>query len=270
VAATAVVTGAVSGIGRATALALAARGLTVISADIAPEQVTGVPYEVDVADAAAMERFADWVRAEHGVPAVVVNNAGIGVGGPFLSHTVADWRRIIDVNLMGVVHGCLFFGAQMAERRRGHIVNLASAAAYTPSRSLPAYCSTKAAVLMLSECLRAELADRGVGVSAICPGFIATGIYRASRILGMEPDEAVRFGERAERLAGRWAPGPEVVAEAVIRAIERNRPVVPVTAGAHAAYALSRIAPAAMRRLARIGDPDPLRRVERLLTRRTR
>jgi NAD(P)-dependent dehydrogenase (short-subunit alcohol dehydrogenase family) len=271
VAATAVVTGAASGIGRATALALAARGLTVICADLAPEGVTGIPYEVDVADAAAMERFAAWVRAEHGVPAVVVNNAGIGIGGPFLSHTVEDWRRIIDVNLMGVVHGCLYFGAQLAERRRGHIVNLASAAAYTPSRSLPAYCSTKAAVLMLSECLRAELAGRGVGVSVICPGFIATGIYRASRFLGVEPGEAARLGERAERIAGQWAPGPEVVARAVIRAIERDRPLVPVTYGAHAAYALSRIAPAAMRRLARVGDGDPLRaveRVERLLPRR--
>ncbi|MCW2946749.1 MAG: putative oxidoreductase ephD [Actinoallomurus sp.] len=263
---TAVVTGAASGIGRATALALGARGLTVICADLDEKGAAeaGVPYGVDVADAAAMERFAAWVRDEHGAPAIVVNNAGVGIGGAFFDHTVADWRRTIDVNLMGVVHGCLFFGPQLAARGRGHIVNVASAAAFTPSRALPAYCTTKAGVVMLSDCLRAELAGTGVGVSAICPGFIATGIYRAARHVGVDAAEETRRRELTERVAGRLAPGPDAVARAVIRAIERNRPLVPVTAGARAAYALSRISPRAMRRLARAGDEDAFRHVERL------
>jgi NAD(P)-dependent dehydrogenase (short-subunit alcohol dehydrogenase family) len=266
VALAAVVTGAASGIGRATALALGARGLTVICADLdeGGAAEVGIPYGVDVGDARAMERFAAWVHEEHGVPAVVVNNAGIGIGGSFFDHTVEDWRRTIDVNLMGVVHGCLFFGPRMAGRGRGHIVNVASAAAFTPSRALPAYCTTKAGVLMLSDCLRAELAGTGVGVSAICPGFIATGIYRVARFTGLDPAEENRRRELTERIASRWAPGPEAVAKAVIRAIERNRPLVPVTAGARGAYALSRISPAIMRRLARAGDDDAFRRLERL------
>ncbi|MGI5232382.1 SDR family NAD(P)-dependent oxidoreductase [Actinoallomurus sp. CA-142502] len=261
----AVVTGAASGIGRATALALGARGLTVICADVDEERAgeVGVPYRVDVSDAPAMERFAEWVRAEHGAPAVLVNNAGIGIGGSFFDHTVADWRRIVDVNLMGVVHGCLFFGPQLLERGRGHIVNVASAAAYTPTRTLPAYGATKAGVLMLTESLRAELSGTGVGVSAVCPGFIATGIYRASRYAGVDPAEGTRRGELAERLAGRWAPGPETVARAIVRAIEHDRPLVPVTAGAWGAYALARLSPAAMRRLARLGGDDPFLLVER-------
>ncbi|GLY89501.1 SDR family NAD(P)-dependent oxidoreductase [Actinoallomurus iriomotensis] len=261
----AVVTGAASGIGRATALALGARGLTVICADVDEERAgeVGVPYRVDVSDAPAMERFAEWVRAEHGAPAVLVNNAGIGIGGSFFDHTVADWRRIVDVNLMGVVHGCLFFGPQLLERGRGHIVNVASAAAYTPTRTLPAYGATKAGVLMLTESLRAELAGTGVGVSAVCPGFVATGIYRAARYAGVDPVEGTRRGELAERLAGRWAPGPETVARAIVRAIEHDRPLVPVTAGAWGAYALSRLSPAAMRRLARLGGDDPFLLVER-------
>jgi NAD(P)-dependent dehydrogenase (short-subunit alcohol dehydrogenase family) len=265
----AVVTGAASGIGRATALALGARGLTVICADVDEERAAqvGVPYRVDVSDAAAMERFAAWVREEHGAPAVLVNNAGIGIGGSFFDHTVADWRRIVDVNLMGVVHGCLFFGPQLLERGRGHIVNVASAAAYTPARTLPAYGATKAGVLMLSESLRAELSGTGVGVSAVCPGFIATGIYRAARYAGVDPAEGTRRGELAERLAGRWAPGPEAVARAIVRAIERDRPLVPVTAGAWGAYALSRLSPAALRRLARLGGDDPFRLVERFVRR---
>ncbi|HZE31885.1 MAG TPA: SDR family NAD(P)-dependent oxidoreductase [Actinoallomurus sp.] len=261
----AIVTGAASGIGRATALALGARGLTVICADLDAERAgeAGIPYGVDVGDAAAMERFAAWVGEEHGAPAILVNNAGIGIGGSFFDHSVADWRRIIDVNLMGVVHGCLFFGPQMAARGRGHIVNVASAAAYTPSRMLPAYGATKAGVLMLSESLRAELSGTGVGVSAVCPGFVATGIYRAARYAGVDTAEGARRGELAERLAGRWAPGPEAAAKAIIRAIERDRPLVPVTAGAWGAYALSRLSPAAMRRLARLGGEDPFRLAER-------
>src|SRR5215471_16640263 len=112
--------------------------MTVICADLdeAGAGEVGIPYRVDVADPAAMERFADWVRSEHGAPAVLVNNAGVGIGGSFFDHTVEDWRRIVDVNLMGVVHGCLFFGPQLVERGRGHIVNVASAAAYTPSKML--------------------------------------------------------------------------------------------------------------------------------------
>jgi NAD(P)-dependent dehydrogenase (short-subunit alcohol dehydrogenase family) len=262
----AVVTGAASGIGRATAQALSARGLTVICADLDAERAgeVGVPYEVDVGSPEEMERFAEWVRSSYGPPAVLVNNAGIAVGGSFFDHTVADWRRIVDVNLMGVVHGCLFFGPQLVSRGRGHIVNVASAAAYTPTRTLPAYGATKAAVLMLSESLRAELSGTGVGVSAVCPGFIATGIYEAARYAGVPPEEGTRRGELAARLASRWAPGPETAARAIIRAIERDRPVAPVTAGAWTAYALSRVSPATLRRLARLGGDDPFRMVERL------
>ncbi|MCW2860381.1 MAG: putative oxidoreductase ephD [Actinoallomurus sp.] len=261
----AVVTGAASGIGRATAMALGERGLTVICADVDEERAAeaGIPYGVDVGDPAAMQRFATWVREEHGPPAVLVNNAGIGIGGSFFDHDLADWRRTIDVNLMGVVHGCLFFGPQMIERGRGHIVNVASAAAYTPSMLLPAYGATKAGVLMLSESLRAELSGTGVGVSAVCPGFIATGIYRAARYAGTDAAEATRRGELAERIARRWAPGPEAAANAIIRAIERDRPLVPVTAGAWGAYALSRISPAVMRKLARAGGADPYALAER-------
>src|SRR5206468_10843353 len=140
------------GIGRATALAFAKRGAEVIVADINEPSAlrtaelagliggTGHAFEVDVSDASAMERFAKAVEHEHGVPDVVVNNAGIGVAGPFLATTVDDWQRVIDVNLWGVIHGARLFGRMMADRGEGgQIVNVASAAAYTPSRPLPAY-----------------------------------------------------------------------------------------------------------------------------------
>ena len=134
-----------------------------------------------------MERFANWVRTV-GVPDVVVNNAGIAVVGPLLAHTEEDWQRIIGVNLLGVARGCL--ALRGADGRAGvgrHLVNIASAAAFAPSASLPAYATTKAAVRMLSECLRAELAAAGIGVTAICPGFTSTPIARSAGYVGVTP-----------------------------------------------------------------------------------
>jgi NAD(P)-dependent dehydrogenase (short-subunit alcohol dehydrogenase family) len=259
-----VVTGAGSGIGRATALGFAANGATVVAADLDLAAATSVAgliaghggaahaRQVDVAAAADMERFAHWVRAEAGVPDVVVNNAGIAVVGPLLAHTEEDWQRLIGVNLLGVARGCRLFGAQMAKRGTGgHLVNIASAAAYAPSALLPGYATTKAGVRMLSECLRAELAGAGIGVTAICPGFTSTRIARSARYVGGPPgveDQAREWSIRA--LRRRHFP-PEKVALAVMRAVLRDRPVVPVNAEARVLYALSRLAPGALRTLAR-------------------
>ncbi|REE98675.1 SDR family NAD(P)-dependent oxidoreductase [Thermomonospora umbrina] len=272
----AVVTGAGSGFGRATALALSERGATVIAADVdgdAAERTAALAgalgagataYEVDVSDGAAMEKFAVDVRAGHRVPDIVVNNAGIAVMGSFLDTGVDDWERILGVNLWGVIHGSRLFGAQMLERSRalpakperpnkgGHIVNIASAAAYSPSRLLPAYCTTKAAVLMLSECLRGELAGARIGVTAVCPGFSETGILRNATLVGMEGRRGERFRELGRHgLRLRRYP-PEKVAERIVDAIVKNKAVVPVNAEAHLTRGLSRLSPGAMRLLARV------------------
>ena len=268
-----VVTGAGNGIGRATALAFAANGARLVAADINLAAATSVcelirgrggeahAHQVDVADAAGMERFAGWVRAELGVPNVVVNNAGIAIIGPFLAHTEEDWQRIVGVNLLGVVRGCRLFGAQMAERGQGgHLVNIASAAAYAPEASLPAYSATKAAVLMLSECLRAELAQAGIGVTAICPGFTSTSIARSARLVGVPEAEEERVRERLAKALRRRRFPPHKVARAVLLAVLRDRPVVPVNAEAKITYALSLAAPRTLRALARQGARrSPLR-----------
>ena len=261
-----VVTGAGSGIGRATALGFAANGARLVAADIDSGAATSVcelirgrggqahARQVDVADAAAMDRFAGWVRAELGVPDVVVNNAGIAIIGTFLDHTEEDWQRIIGVNLLGVVRGCRLFGAQMAERGEGgHLVNIASAAAYAPTAFLPAYATTKAAVRMLSECLRAELAGAGIGVTAICPGFTNTPIARSARLVGVPADHQERVQEAMAQALRRRRFPPQKVARAVLLAVLRDRAVVPVNAEAKIAYALSLAAPQALRALARQG-----------------
>jgi NAD(P)-dependent dehydrogenase (short-subunit alcohol dehydrogenase family)/pimeloyl-ACP methyl ester carboxylesterase len=263
-----VVTGAGSGIGRATALAFAGAGAEVIAADINLDSVKATASEsdrihalqVDVGDAAAMEAFAAVVEREHGVPQIVVNNAGIGIGGPFLDTTLADWERLVDINLWGVIHGCRLFARQMVDAGvEGQILNTASMAAYSPSRLLPAYSTTKAAVLMLSECLRAELAGSGIGVTAICPGVIDTNITRTTHIVGVPEEEERRRQEQAARAYGRRGYTPDRVAAAILRAVRRNPAVLPVAPEAHVARAISRISPAVLRGLGRLDMDQVLR-----------
>ncbi|MCZ7432579.1 SDR family oxidoreductase [Streptomyces sp. WMMC1477] len=263
------VTGAASGIGRAVALSFAEAGARVIAVDRDAEgaartaetaRLVGAqeawPEEVDVADEHAMEKLATRVAAEHGIVDVLVNNAGVGVTGPLLDTTTEDWRRLLDVNLWGVIHGCRLFGRQMAERGQGgHIVNTASAAAFLPSTALPAYSTSKAAVLMLTESLRAELAGRGIGVTAICPGVVNTNITATSRFVGVGEEEQRRRREKAARLYARRDYAPEKVADTVLKAVVRNRAVVPVTPEARVVRALSRLSPRLLRAAARLNLP---------------
>ncbi|WP_326786811.1 SDR family oxidoreductase [Streptomyces sp. NBC_00151] len=263
------VTGAGSGIGRATAFAFAEAGARVVAVDRDAEaaartaemsRLIGSPAAwaetVDVSDEQAMEKLADKVAAEYGVVDVLVNNAGIGLSGSFFDTTAEDWRKVLDVNLWGVIHGCRLFGKQMAERGQGgHIVNTASAAAYQPSKALPAYSTSKAAVLMLSECLRAELAGQDIGVSAVCPGFVNTNITATARFAGVDAAEEKRRQKKSARLYGLRNYPPEKVADAILRAVVRNEAVVPVTPEARGAHLLHRFAPRALRAIARMEPP---------------
>ncbi|MFD6298099.1 SDR family oxidoreductase [Streptomyces sp. NPDC060235] len=263
------VTGAGSGIGRATAFAFAEAGARVVAVDRDAEsaartaemsRLIGSPAAwaetVDVSDEQAMEKLAEKVATEYGVVDVLVNNAGVGLSGSFFDTTPEEWKKLLDVNLWGVIHGCRLFGKQMADRGQGgHIVNTASAAAFQPSKALPAYSTSKAAVLMLSECLRAELAGQGIGVSAICPGLVNTNITATTRFAGVDATEEKRRQKRSTRLYGLRNYPPEKVADAILRAVVRNEAVVPVTPEARGAHLLHRFAPRALRAIARLEPP---------------
>lgn len=255
-----VITGGGSGIGRATAVAFAKAGARVVVSDVdfaaakkTADMVDGHAYEVDVRSEEAVRNWAQQVAAEHGVPDVVVNNAGIGHSGSFLSTSTEQWRRVLDVNLWGVVHGCRAFGELMVERGEGgHIVNLSSAAAYLPSKILSAYATSKAAVFMLSDCLRAELVPHAIGVSTICPGLVNTNITATTTFSGVSAEEQSRKQARASRIYARRGFGPEGVAAEIVRAVRHNRPVVPVTVEAKAARLVSRAAPGLLRAFAKL------------------
>jgi 2-hydroxycyclohexanecarboxyl-CoA dehydrogenase len=254
------VTGAGSGIGRATALAFAERGARVLAVDVdeasaektaaecaSRSQRGGSGLRCDVADWDAVETLAAEVTADHGPLDVLVNNAGVGMTGRMADLSVEDWRWIRSINLDGVVHGCRAFGPAMVDRGAGHVVNVSSALAYLPRGTEPAYVTTKAAVLALSQCLRADWGAGGVGVTAVCPGVINTPIVQRTRYLGEQSAEQVRA--RAERLFGH-GHRPEVVAQAIVRSVERNRAVVPVGWEARLAWRVSRLLPIAVQQLA--------------------
>ena len=248
----ALVTGAGSGIGRATALALAARGGRLLCVDIdevaakaTAEACTAMgtaalAFGVDVADRAGVMDLAATVTADLGVLDILVNNAGVGVSGPFLDTPLADWDWIVGINLMGVVTFCSAFGGPMVQRGRGHVVNVSSGLAYTHRSTETAYGATKAGVLALSRSLRADWRNAGVGVSAICPGVINTPIVAHTRMRGSQADPATTA--KAQRLFARGHP-PERVAMAILSAIARNRAVVPVGAEAWATWLGHRLLP---------------------------
>lgn len=259
-----VITGAGGGIGRETALAFAEQGAEVVAVDVNEDAVVrtaelarllgpgATSHVLDVADGDAVERFAEQLQAELGVPDVMVNNAGIGMAGPFTETTVADWQRVIDVNLWGVIHGCRAFAGQMAARGEGgRIVNVASAAAYLTSRSLSAYATTKSAVLTLSASLRAELADSGIGVTAVCPGIVHTGITSTTRFVGLDDAAQRQRRQAATRLYHRRNFTPDKAARAILKAVENDTAIAPITVEAKAGLALSRLTPGLLRAAAR-------------------
>jgi 2-hydroxycyclohexanecarboxyl-CoA dehydrogenase len=223
-----VVTGGCSGIGAATAKRFADAGDEVIRVDIdaAADRVC------DVSDADAVRALAH----ELGDVDVLVNNAGVGIAGPFLEATLEDWQWLRSINLDGVVHGCHAFGPGMLARGSGQIVNVASAAAYLPQRHMAAYCATKAAVVSFSQCLRADWRTSGVGVSVVCPGVINTPIAANSRYFG-------RVNQRRAIAALRRGHSPDLVARAIVDCVKRNRDVVPVGFESTLAYKLLRGAP---------------------------
>jgi NAD(P)-dependent dehydrogenase (short-subunit alcohol dehydrogenase family)/pimeloyl-ACP methyl ester carboxylesterase len=260
------VTGAGSGIGRETALAFVREGAEVVISDIDEATVKDTAaqiaarggiahaYTLDVADADAVERFAEEVSATHGVPDIVVNNAGVGQAGLFLDTPREEFDRVLDINFGGVVNCCRSFGRRLVDRGTGgHIVNVASMAAYSPQQSMNAYSTSKAAVFMFGDCLRAELDQAGVGLTTVCPGVIDTNIVHTTHFdvpAGKQAKVEARRAQIEKAFAARRY-GPEKVAKAIVSAVKKNKPIRPVTPEAYLVYGVAHLLPQAMRSSAR-------------------
>lgn len=236
---TAFITGGASGIGLAMAKSFGARGANVMLADIEEgplkeaiellsktnTQVDGVL--LDVSDRDAMRDAAKKTVERFGKVHIVCNNAGIGAGGPMEEVTPSDWEWSIDVNLKGVVWGIEAFVPLIKEHGEGgHVVNTASMAGIVPIPGFGPYTATKYAVVGMSEDLSMELEPFGIGVSVLCPGFVATQIGNSRRTRSEKYGEEGEPDQDAIAQAGdAVAAGipAEAVGERVVECILENR-----------------------------------------------
>ena len=192
----AVVTGAGSGIGRSFAVELARRGGTVVCADIhletAQETVdliqsltssNAYAVQCDVGLKEDVKALAEQAEQLLGHPVtLLINNAGVGLGGKFDEVSLEDWQWCMHVNLWGVIHGCHYFVPQFKQQGFGAIINVASAAGFTAAPEMTAYNVTKASVLALSETLSAELRSANIRVNVLCPTLVPTNIMKNGRL----------------------------------------------------------------------------------------
>ena len=246
----AVVTGAASGIGAALCRELGRRGVEVVAADrdaIGAEAVAAeiraaggraAAAAVDVSAAAEVESLADAAWARAGAIDLWINNAGIAVGGATQDLELDDWRRVLDVNLAGVIHGVHAVYPRMARAGRGHIVNVASVGGLAPYPFALPYTTSKHAVVGLSLALRAEARGLGVRVSVACPGGVATPIWERSDIRGVLERARARM---LARMPARMTP--DRCAAVILRGVARDRAIIPVTMEAHLAWRLMRLSP---------------------------
>jgi NADP-dependent 3-hydroxy acid dehydrogenase YdfG len=230
------ITGAGSGIGAALSRAIAARGASVVVVDRDRDTVAETaraiegsggraePAVADVRNADEVARVVEGAWKTYGRLDYLFNNAGIGVGGEVLNNSVDDWRYIVEVNLMGVVHGVQAAYPKMAEQGFGHIVNTASMAGLMPTPMTTSYGATKAAVVALSRALRIEAAEYGVRVSVICPGAIRTPILSGGRHgrmkMEMPADKILQNWERVRPM------DPAKFVEKVLDQVAANREII--------------------------------------------
>ena len=227
----AVITGAGSGIGRATALELAGRGCVLALVDIDAEGVAGTRQAVvdlgakatahiaDVSDASRMAELASEIATHHGACHILINNAGVLSVGKFADDQLDDIRWIVGINVFGVIHGCHYFLPLLQEADEAHIVNVSSMAAFVGIPQNAAYSLTKGAVRSFTEALRAELAGTHIGVSLLFPGAVGTNIMDRAR--GTQAARLAEFGR--SWVAPYLRRPPEAAARQIVRAIESNR-----------------------------------------------
>jgi short-subunit dehydrogenase len=254
----AVVTGAASGIGRAVALELAARGCALALVDVNESGLAQVADRVralgrkvsvhvaDVADRARMERLPAEVLAEHGHVHVLVNNAGVAVSGALVDQSLDDFAWIVGINLWGVVYGCKLFLPHLLAEEEAHIVNVSSLFGLVGVPTQISYNATKYAVRGISEALISELSGTNVGVTCVHPGGIRTNIVRAARTSTAKDAEEVEF--TAAQFEKR-AMLPEKAARKIVRAIERNQARLRIGVETYLGDWLKRVAPVSTQRV---------------------
>lgn len=226
-----VITGAGGGLGGALAQALAEKGCHLALADISQEALaktkaklsgnagTVTEHVVDVTDREAMATFRDNVLAAHGTVNLLINNAGITLQKNFSTHSLADWDRMVGINLWGVIYGCHYFDAALTAADDAHVVNLSSMSAFLGLPGQSSYCATKAGVQLLTDSLNAEWSLKNIGATSVHPGAIRTNMIMAT----LEESDDVEQAKKNFELAHKTGVDAEFAAAKIIKAVERNK-----------------------------------------------
>ena len=234
--AVAIVTGGGMGLGEALCEELGRRGSTVVVADIdgdAARQVVGhleqsgaseLAVRVDVANEAEVAQLIESTVAEYGRVDYMISNAGIAIGGDSRDLSMDQWRRVLDVDLLGVVYGTVHAYRVMARQGHGHIVNISSLSGLIPQPGNAAYCTSKHGIVGLSLSLRAEGVDLGVKVSAACPGDMKTKIYDNMVVVNMPREQVATLSRRTHYLMPQKSA--QAAARAILHGVSRNRPLI--------------------------------------------
>ncbi len=250
------VTGAASGIGRATALALARRGARLFLTDIQEaglqETARRVPplggrvlssRALDVACYEAVKAFADEIHRDFGPVDILMNVAGVALWSLIENMRHEHWVRVIDVNLRGPIHTIECFVPEMIRARRGHLVNVSSISGLVGAPWHAAYAASKWGCVGLSEVLRYDLMQHRIGVTVVCPGAVDTPLQETVQLLGIDPEsEALR---KLKKKFARRAIPPERVARQILEAVERERFLVITSLDVRLGYLLKHYLPPA-------------------------
>jgi NAD(P)-dependent dehydrogenase (short-subunit alcohol dehydrogenase family) len=243
----AIVTGGASGIGRALCEELGRRGTAaIIVADINAEGAQEVAaangraqaMHVDVSCEGDVQELVDKTISQYGRLDLMFNNAGVAICGEVRDLTLGHWRRLLDVNLWGVIYGTTAAYQVMIDQGFGHIVNVASLDGLAPMPLAAPYTAAKYAVVGLSTALRIEGAELGVKVSVACPGTVQTNILDTAAFVGIKREEAI-----AEMQSGFKMADPADCARAILRGVERNRAIIVDTRLNRLFWKLYRISP---------------------------
>ncbi|MFZ5699574.1 MAG: SDR family NAD(P)-dependent oxidoreductase [Pseudomonadota bacterium] len=248
--AAAVVTGAGSGIGRSFAYEIAKRGGAVLCVDIRKERAEetaetlrglnthAVAYECDVGNAGQMAALSEQSEELLGRPVtLIVNNAGVGLGGQIGEVSLEDWHWCMNVNLWGVIHGCHFFAPKLKALGYGGIINVASAAGFAAAPEMSTYNVTKSGVMSLSETLSAELTGTGVKVTVLCPTVVPTNIVNDGRL----PSYRAEFAKTA--MTKFALTNSDAVARKTLDALDKGQMYMLPQIDGQIAWMFKRIAP---------------------------
>ncbi len=247
----AVITGGASGIGKCLGEKLAERGAHVvlsdinraglekIVADIAAQGGSVSGEDLDVTDYEAFEKHINGVVAAKGRIDYIFNNAGIAIAAEYQDMTVEDWNKVIDINLNGVFHGSILAYKQMVKQGSGHIVNLSSIEGLIPFPTTGSYVATKYAVLGFTQGMWVEGRSLGVKTHAVCPGYIRTNIFDATKMVNIERAKLLAQYKLLEKMG----ISADKCAEVILRGVAKDKPIIPVTTLAHLIWRMARLTP---------------------------